>query len=115
MSADGTLGTYLFGNSPVDRALLARLAMTTKEFTEIAAAQPDDSAVLDALRRRGFDEARVRRWSDRFARTYCALIPLWDLDEGYVAPNAGTRVGMALYRKIEGPLMELMRRLLPAP
>jgi hypothetical protein len=115
MSAAGNLGAYLLGNSPVDRALLVRLGVTTGEFVEIALAGADDAAVLDALRRRGFDEARVRRWSSRFTQTYRLLIPLWDVDEKYVTPNAVTRVGLALFRTIEKPLMAFLRKINPAP
>src|SRR5271155_4189242 len=61
MRQNGTLGAYLMGHSPVDKALLKRLNMTTDEFVQIANANPDDAAVLAALRQRGFDEAAVRR------------------------------------------------------
>ena len=60
MRENGTLGAYLMGHSPVDRALLARLGLTTDEFVALALANPDDAALLAALRGRGFDEARVR-------------------------------------------------------
>jgi hypothetical protein len=115
MSASGNLGAYFLGHSPVDRALLARLAVTPKEFAQIATDQTDDAAVLAALRARGFDEARVRRWSDRFPQTYRVLIPLWDLDEGYVRPNAASRLGLAVFRWIEGPIMAAFRKISPPP
>jgi hypothetical protein len=115
MSARGDVGNYLFGNSPVDRALLMRLELTTEEFAQLVSSQPDDAAVLDALRRRGFDETRVRRWSARFTQTYRVLILLWDIDEGYVTPNLAMRVGIAFFRKIEAPLMALVRKVFPAP
>ncbi|HTV72768.1 MAG TPA: DUF5069 domain-containing protein [Candidatus Acidoferrales bacterium] len=115
MSASGGLGAYLIGNSPVDRALLRHLKLTTPEFVEIATAYREDAAVLDALRQRGFDEPRVRSWSDRFPQTYRWLIPLWDLDEGYIKPNAVTRVALAVFRKTEGPLMAAFRKISPAP
>jgi hypothetical protein len=111
----GTLGAYLLGHSPVDRALMRRLNVATEQFAALVARQPDDRAVLAALRQRGFDEARVRRWSDRFERTYGFFIHLWDLDEGHVAPNALERAGIALWRPIEGTVMSLVRRLLPSP
>ena len=111
----GTLGAYLLGHSPVDRALMRRLNIATAEFAALVARQPDDRAVLAALRQRGFDEARVRRWSDRFERTYAFFIHLWDIDEGHVAPNALERAGIALWRPIESAVMSLVRRLLPTP
>jgi hypothetical protein len=115
MRHEGTLGAYLLGNSPVDRALMRRLDITTEQFAALVAVQPDDRAVLEALRQRGFDETKVRRWSERFERTYGLLIHLWDVDEGHVAPNAVERAGLALWRPIERAVISLARRLLPAP
>jgi hypothetical protein len=116
MSRSGTLGAYLIGNSPVDKALLARLGITTDEFVHIAAGDPDDAHVLTTLKAQpGYDDARVRRWSDRFEQTYRLFIRLWDLDEGYVAPNPVERGLRALYRVFENPISALLRKLSPAP
>jgi hypothetical protein len=115
MSANGTLGAYLLGHSPVDRALLVRLGLSTDEFAALAAGCEDDRAVLDALRRRGFDEARVRNWSDRFEATYRTYIHLWDVDEGYVAPSPVERVMLSAFRPVEGAVMAAARKFLPRP
>jgi hypothetical protein len=116
MSRSGTLGAYLIGNSPVDKALLARLGITTDEFVRIAAGDPDDAHVLAALKTEPrYDDARVRRWSDRFEQTYRLFIRLWDLDEGYVAPNPVERALRAIYRVVENPISALLRKLSPAP
>jgi hypothetical protein len=115
MSRAGTLGTYLVGHSPVDYALLTRLGITTDEFVEIANTLPDDTSVLSALRARGFDEARVRRWSDRFETSYRVFIPAWDIDEGYVKPNAFVRTLLPLAHAIEGPAMLLLRKVRSRP
>ena len=115
MSAGGTLGTYLLGHSPVDAALLQRFGITTAEFSKLVVAARDDAAVLSALRARGFDEARVRRWSESFERRYRAFIHLWDIDDGYVAPTTLERPFLAAFRAVEGPLMALLRKALPAP
>lgn len=115
MRQSGRLGSYLLGHSPVDRALLARLQLTTEEFATIVNAAPDDAAVLAALRARGFDEVRVRRWSERFPQRYRTYITLWDLDEGYVRPNPAQALGFALFRPVEGAAMELFRRIRRAP
>jgi len=115
MSASGTLGAYLIGHSPVDRALLKRLAITTVDFLRITVEQTDDAAVLAALRKRGFDEARVRRWSARFDSTYRIYIRIWDIDEGYAPPNAIERPILALFGAVERPLMALFRLVSPAP
>lgn len=114
MQQRGALGSYLLGHSPVDRALLLRLNLTTDEFAEIVRRAPDDDAVLDAVRAR-WDEARVRRWSGRFTSAYRVYIPIWDLDEGYVRPNRWQALGLALFRPLEGSAMALVRRIRRAP
>jgi hypothetical protein len=115
MSHRGELGSYLLGHSPVDHALLTRLGLTTEEFSEIVRHAPDDASVLGAIRARGFDEARVRRWSERFTSTYRTYITLWDIDEGYVRPTALQAFGLALFKPLEGGAMALFRRVRRAP
>jgi hypothetical protein len=115
MSASGTLGAYLMGHSPVDRALLKRLRLTTDEFVALVVAHGDDEDVLAALRAHGCDEAAIRRWSDRFERRYRVLIHVWDLDEGYAAPRGIEAPLLALVQKIERPLMALFRRIVTQP
>jgi hypothetical protein len=114
MHQRGELGAYLLGHSPVDRALLVRLNLTTEQFAEIVRRAPDDTAVLAAVRA-GWDEARARRWSERFASAYRLYIPLWDIDEGYVRPNRLQALGLALFRPLEGGAMALVRRIRRAP
>ncbi len=115
MRESGSLGAYLLGHSPVDRALLARLGCSTEEFAALACRCSGDAAVLAALRTRGFDEARVRKWSAAFPVRYKAYIALWDLDEGYRTATAFEKPLIALSRAIEGPIMGLARRLIKAP
>lgn len=115
MSASGALGTYLMGHSPVDKALLDRLGITTGAFVDMVRAAPDDASVLKALRERGFDERRVRRWSDRFPETYKTYIVLWDLDEGYREPTPLQRTALAMFRPLEAGAMALVRALRRAP
>jgi Domain of unknown function (DUF5069) len=116
MDDRGELGAYLLGHSPVDFALLARAGVTTAEFAEIVRRSRDDQAVLAALRAcSGFDEPRIRRWSDRFRSTYRILIPMWDLDEGYIRPNPLGALVLAAVRTVERPAMAAVRRLRRAP
>jgi hypothetical protein len=116
MREHGQLGTYLLGHSPVDKAFLERAGVTTEEFASIVAASAGDEAVLSALRMRaGWNEDRLRRWSERFTTTYRGYIPLWDLDEGYLRPSALQSLGMKLFRPIEGATMGLVRRFRRAP
>jgi hypothetical protein len=115
MRESGTLGAYLMGHSPVDKALLERLGMTTDEFVAMATSEPDDVSLLTALRERGFDEASVRRWCADFTKNYASLIPLWDMDEGYRAQNAFARAAIAFVKMFEAPLMSAFRKISPAP
>jgi len=128
MRGRGELGSYLLchspvdtparvsWHSPVDHGLLTRAGVSTEQFAGLVRAAADDDAVLAALRSRdGWDEARVRRWSDRFTTSYRRYIPLWDLDEGYLRPNALQALGMAVFRPIERSTMALVRRVRRAP
>ena len=115
MSASGKLGAYLMGHSPVDKALLIRLGLTTEEFVELANQQPDDASLLAALRARGFDEERVRNWSGEFTKRYAAYISLWDLDEGYKPATPLQRPFMMFAKIVERPVMSLVRRISSAP
>lgn len=81
----GSLGDYLYGQSPMDRSMLRALGLTYKEFTGIVrAAGDDDERVLSLLQERtpqGLDLAR--RWSERLPRHKLFLF-LVDLDDGYI-------------------------------
>jgi hypothetical protein len=115
MNEQGRLGAYLLGHSPVDHAFMTEAGITTADIVDAVRGTSDDAAVLAALRARGWNEAAVRRWSDRFPRTYRGFIPLWDLDEGYVQPNALQRALIAAFRPVEEPLMRLVRAVRRAP
>ena len=116
MSANGALGAYLIGNSPVDKALMRRMNVTTQDFVRIAVDHTDDAAVLAALRARpGFDEARVQRWAGRFTVRYRLFIRLWDLDEGYARPTFLQRLAIGAYRRVERFFSALVRVISPAP
>jgi hypothetical protein len=81
---NGTLGTYLYGQSPVDRDFLHALGIGHRGFAEIVANAPDDRGVVDALLAR--DPAcmdRARAWTQRCPRTYGAFFRVLDIDDGY--------------------------------
>jgi len=115
MAQRGELGAYLFGQSPFDRALLKRLGTTTAEFAAIVASAPADADVLAALRARGFDEARVKRWSARLPHTARFYTYLWDVDDGYVRPGIVMRTALSVWRRIEHPVIGLLRAIFKAP
>ena len=84
----GTLGDYLFGQSPVDRALLRALALSHRDFAEIVRDAPDDQAVLQTLAARdpqGLE--RARRWSAALPRRAGLFLLLLDIDDGYRASS----------------------------
>ena len=97
-SLRGTLGAYLYGQSPVDREVLHTLGMGHRTFAQIVAAASDDRAVVDGLLRRdAFAMDRGRRWSAGARRRLGAFFYTLDLDDGYVP-------GMAWCKPIANPL-----------
>ncbi len=115
MAKAGELGAYLFGHSPFDRALLTRLGVTTDEFGAIVAGCDTDAEVLATLRGRGFDEARVRRWSARLPHTARLYIHIWDVDDGYVKPGIVGKAALTVWRGIERPVIGLLRFIFKKP
>jgi hypothetical protein len=81
----GTLGAYLYGQSPIDRALLRNLGIRYRDFTAIVREADTDAGVLDALRAwnaAGLDRARA--WSAELPRKHRAFLLLIDIDDGYL-------------------------------
>ncbi len=110
-SLNGTLGAYLYGQSPVDTEFLRALGLGHHAFAQIVAAAPDDHAVVDALLRRdAFSMDRGRRWTAKARRRWGAFFYALDLDDGY-AP------GMAWCKPLANPLSYgitwLMKRIFP--
>jgi len=83
----GSLGDYLYGQSPIDRGLLLALGLKYRDFTAIVrSAGDDDEAVLKALEKRDPEGvARARAWSERLPSRYRLLLFLIDLDDGHNA------------------------------
>ncbi|MEO6835351.1 MAG: DUF5069 domain-containing protein [Candidatus Tumulicola sp.] len=82
----GRLGTYLFGQSPIDRGLLSELGLSHRDFAVIVKNSRDDEAVLAALASR--DPAsldRARAWSKKFPAKYRLFLWILDVDDGYRA------------------------------
>jgi len=95
---NGTLGGYLYGQSPMDRGLLRQLGLSHREFAVIVKNAPDDDAVLAALNARDADAvARTRRWTDaELPKRHRVFLFLMDYDDGYLgAPKALQAVGNA--------------------
>ena len=81
----GTLGAYLFGQSPMDRSFLRQFRISHSEFARVAARNQSDEAVLSALLARDPESAvRIRRWCDGFERRHGWFLFLLDVDDGYL-------------------------------
>jgi len=80
----GTLGPYLFGQSPMDRALLRKLGLSHRRFFEIVGAAADDDAVLTAIAARDPQAlARARSWGGGLGRRHALFLLVLDIDDGY--------------------------------
>ena len=97
----GSLGDYLYGQSPIDRGLLRALGLKYRDFTAIVrAAGDDDDAVLAALQKRVPEGVeRAREWSERLPMRHRSLLFLIDLDDGH---NAALQPVRGLVRMITG-------------
>ena len=81
----GTLGSYLYGQSPIDRALLHALGLRYSDFTKIVSNALSDDDVFRELALRvpeGVERARV--WSARLPQRMRLFMFIIDLDDGYV-------------------------------
>ncbi len=109
----GTLGAYLYGQSPVDRACLRALRLSHADFARIVAAAPDDAAVLAALRDRDPEALdRVRRWGERLGTEHRLFMFVLDIDDGYA--GAGWRPFKPLVNAAAYALTWTIKRLWPS-
>ena len=109
----GTLGAYLFGQSPVDRACLRALRIGYVDFARIVADAPDDAGVLAALAAR--DPAsldRVRAWSETLATEHRLFMFVLDVDDGYA--GAGWRALKPLVNVAANTLTWTLKRIWPS-
>ncbi len=83
-AASGSLGDYLFGQSPTDRALLRALGLGHRAFLTLVEAAADDQGVVAALsaRDQGAIE-RARVWSAELERKHRLFLWFLDVDDGY--------------------------------
>jgi hypothetical protein len=81
----GTLGMYLYGQSPLDNELLHLLGQGYRSFNTLVAQAPDDDAVLTGLRAHDRDAIeRARRWGASLHERRFYTFAL-DLDDGRLA------------------------------
>jgi hypothetical protein len=107
---DGTLGGYLFGQSPMDRGLLRQLGLSHREFAVIVKNAADDDAVLAALVARDPEAVeRARRWTEaELPHRHRLFLSIIDFDDGYLGgwtlavkkvANAGSNAFTALVKR----------------
>ena len=83
----GTLGTYLFGQSPTDGSCLRALGLRHRDLASIVSQSETDDAVIAAIAARDPAAiARGREWGERYCRQYAWFFFCLDLDEGYAPP-----------------------------
>jgi hypothetical protein len=81
----GTLGSYLFGQSPLDGDVLHAARATYAELLEIVRRSADDRAVVEGLERHAAGAIeRMRAFSRRPPLLFRMMAPLLDLDDGYI-------------------------------
>ena len=80
----GTLGAYLFGQSPIDRECLHVFGLGHRAFAEIVAASGNDEDVLTALAARDPHALeRAHAWAERFEKRHALFLFVLDVDDGY--------------------------------
>lgn len=81
----GTLGGYLYGQSPIDRALLRAFGLRYRDFTRIVSNALTDDDVFRQIATtspEGIDRARA--WSRMLPKRYALFLFVLDLDDGYL-------------------------------
>lgn len=109
----GTLGDYLYGQSPLDRSLLRALGISYKDFTRMVRESGDDDQRVLALLEERCPEGMelARRWSAQLPRRRMFLFVI-DLDDGYYGgPLQAIR---GLIRMLYGWLVHYIRYRWPA-
>lgn len=83
----GMLGTYLYGQSPMDTRCLHVLGLGHSSFENIVAQASDDRAVIEAIASR-YPQALTRgqQWARGFEVRNGPFLFVLDWDDGYVHP-----------------------------
>jgi hypothetical protein len=90
----GTLGAYLYGQSPVDGSLLAAARIDYTALLDAVRAAPDDAGVLAEIERRAPGATqRMRAWSAKPPASCRAIFAWNDVDEGYTRGPVARVVG----------------------
>jgi hypothetical protein len=110
----GTLGNYLYGQSPVDDSFLKRAGLDYAGFMAIVRAQPDDAGVLAAIEAATPGAtARLQRWSVALPRKQMWFLVVLDADEGHVAPSPFVTLARTIGNAVYLPVAALLRAVRP--
>jgi hypothetical protein len=81
----GTLGSYLYGQSPIDRSLLRAFGLRYRDFTKIVSNALTDDDVFRQIAMTSPDGVdRARNWSRTLPKRYRLFLFVLDLDDGYL-------------------------------
>jgi len=84
----GTLGTYLFGQSPTDGSCLRALGLRHRDLAALVRQYASDEEVIAAIAQRNpLAIERGKAWGTRYCRKYAWFFFLLDLDDGYAHPG----------------------------
>jgi hypothetical protein len=84
----GTLGDYLFGQSPLDDAFLRAARIEYGDFLEIVRTSADDASVFAKVCARSPEMlGRLRRFSTRMPARIPLILHCIDLDDGYASSH----------------------------
>jgi hypothetical protein len=108
----GTLGLYMFGQSPVDKELLKAAGIDYATLREIVCAAPDDAGVLAGIEARAPGAtARMQTWSKHPSLLSKVVFTLVDADEGYA--RGPSRLLMLIPQGTYKLTTGILRKLLP--
>ena len=82
---DGTLGPYLFGQSPMDRSFLRAIGLRHRDLTRIVAnSLTDDDVFRTIFAQTPEGVERARAWSATLQARHAWFLFILDLDDGYL-------------------------------
>ncbi len=110
----GTLGVYLYGQSPIDAEFLKTAGLSYRRFMSIVDAHgADDAAVLAEIEAQRPGAAdRLRAWSQTIATRHRVFMAVLDLDDGY-KKTWYSEVLRAAGAAIVPPLVGVLRKAIP--
>jgi hypothetical protein len=112
-AAAGSLGGYLYGQSPTDSGLLNVLGVGYRSFAALVAQAPDDAGVAALLAARDPQTfERARAWSLDLRKNHKAFLWAMDVDDGY---NPGAAWAKRPINVLTNGFTSLVKRVFPGP